>query len=142
MYPSAEFGFYCCYMAFNAHDTNIRMAATLCNKQQMVFLPEDVVKKIATDSMAFAHYELDANKELYVWRVSEGQQVDKVIFSLKPEDTSALMPHQRLLAYKGDSYVMDDHLRYSVVRVGGRSYLVFTRPTTNIFRRIDTINYE
>ena len=142
VYPSAEFGFYCCYMAFNAHDTNIHMAATLCNKQQMVFLPEDVVKKIATDSMAFAHYELDANKELYVWRVSEGQQVDKVIFSLKPEDTSALMPHQRLLAYKGNSYVMDDHLRYSVVRVGGRSYLVFTRPTTNIFRRIDTINYE
>ena len=142
VYPSAEFGYYCCYMAFNPHDTNMRMAAKLHNKRQMAFLPADVVRKIETDSTAYAHCELDANKELYVWRLPEGQQVDRVVFHLKPEDTSALLPHQRLLAYHGDTYQMDDHLHYSVLHVDGHPFLVFTRPTTNIYRRIKAISYE
>lgn len=36
--PSAEFGFYCCYMGFNAQDINMRQAATLYGKKKMIFL--------------------------------------------------------------------------------------------------------
>ncbi|MBO4810162.1 MAG: hypothetical protein J5552_01200 [Prevotella sp.] len=142
VYPSVEFGFYCCYMAFNADDSNIREAAKLYNKRQLTFLPADVVNRMATDSTAYVNYELDANKELYVWRMDQGRQVESVVFNLKPEDTSALWPHQRLLAYHGDTYVMDDHHHYSVVKAFGRYYLVFTRPTTNVYRRIDTIEWQ
>ena len=142
VYPSVEFGYYCCYMAFNPDDINIREAAKLYNKRQLTFLPADVVKRMATDSTAYEDYELDANQELYVWRMDEGRQVERIVFNLKPEDTSTLWPHQRLLAYRGDTYVMDDRQHYSVVEAFGRYYLVFTRPTTNIYRRIDTIEWQ
>ena len=60
---------------------------------------------------------------------------------LDDEDLSRLMPHQRLLAYKEPTYEVDDY-RYEVVEVSGRPYLVFTRPMTNIMRRLNHIEYE
>lgn len=140
--PSAEFGFYCCYMGFNAHDINIRYAAAQYGKQQLVFLPDDVVARIQRDSTAYSNYELDRNGSLYIWQLPVDQPVDKVVFHLKPEDLSALNPLKRLIAYKEDTYEYDDHFHYSVVHVEGRPYLVFTRPTTNIYRRIGTIAYQ
>ena len=140
--PSAEFGFYCCYMGFNANDINMRMAAALYGKEKMVFIPEDVVNRIENDSNAYKHYELDKNNSLYIWRMSENSPVKRVVFKLKPEDHSQLLPHQRIVAYKGDEYVMDDDFHYSVVSIYGNPYLIFTKPTTNIFRRIRQIRYD
>lgn len=54
---------------------------------------------------------------------------------------SSLNIFQRLLAYKEDSYELDDNFHYSVVHINGRPYLVFTRPTTNIYRRIQSISF-
>ena len=139
--PTAEFGFYCCYMAFNAEDINMREAAALYGKSRMVFLPEDVVSRIATDSTAYRHYEQDEHQKLFVWRLREGTAVKRLRFLLKPEDPSTLLPHQRLLAYRDDTYELDDY-RYSIVNVSGRSYLVFTCPTTNIMRRLGDIVYD
>ena len=140
---SAEFGFYSCYMGFNAQDINIRYAAALYGKPQLVFLPEDVVTRIQRDNTAYQNYEQDQSGNLFVWQLPVGcRQVDKVVFHLKPEDPSTLSPLKRLLAYRGDSYEYDDHFHYSVVYIDGRSYLVFTRPTTNVYRRIATITYQ
>ena len=139
--PAVEFGYYSCYMAFNPHDINIRYAASLYRKQQMVFLPEDVLQRMESDSTAYRHYESDAHQSLYIWQLPEDTPVNKVVFELKPEDLSALWPHQRLVAYKDDIYELDDHFHYSVINVNGRTYLVFTRPTTNITRRIKDIKY-
>ena len=135
---SFEFGFYCSYMAFDHNDINMRCAARLYHKRQLTFLPEDVTQRIENDSTAYADYALDDNKTLYVWRMNNSHAVRQVIFKLNNEDTSMLLPHQRLLAYKGDSYELDD-FHYEVVSVGGQPYLVFTKPTTNIFRRIKDI---
>ena len=139
--PAVEFGYYSCYMAFNPHDINIRYAASLYHKPQMVFLPEDVLQRMESDSTAYRHYESDAHQSLYIWQLPEDTPVNKVVFELKPEDLSALWPHQRLVAYKDDIYELDDHFHYSVINVNGRTYLVFTRPTTNITRRIRDIKY-
>lgn len=132
---SFVFGFYSSYMAFDASDINMRCAARLYGKDRLVFLPEDVVERIKRDATAYKTYELDANKELYVWRMENNKPVSKVRFVLKKEDVSQLSLRQRLMAYKGDSYELDD-FHFEVVRIDGRSYLVFTCPTTNIFRRI------
>lgn len=139
--PCAEFGFYCCYMGFKANDINMRMAAAMFNKPRFVFLPEDVVQRIETDSTAYQHYELDNHQQLYVWQLQNKKTVSKIIFNLKPEDVSSLSLPQRLLAYKDDTYELNDHFHYGVVSVAGRHYLVFTRPTTNISRRISSIEY-
>ena len=139
--PCAEFGFYCCYMGFNAHDVNMRAAAAMYGKPQLVFLPEDVVQRITTDSTAYQHYELDEHQQLYIWQLHDNQPISKVIFHLKPEDITFLSLPQRLVAYKDNDYVLDDDFRYSVVHIAGRHYLVFTKPTTNIYRRIDSIEY-
>ena len=139
--PFTDFGYYCSYMGFNAKDINMRYAAALYGKKQMVFLPEDVVQRIESDSTAYYNYELDNHQSLYIWQLSEDKTVNKIVFELKPEDLSLLWPHQRLLAYKDDTFELDDNFHYSVVHINGRSYLIFTRPTTNIYRRINNIRY-
>lgn len=139
--PTAEFGTYCSYMGFNAKDINMRDAAALYGKQQLVFLPEDVVQRIESDSTAYQHYELDKQQQLYIWQLKADQPVSKIVFNLKEEDLSSLSLPQRLLAYKDNTYILDDDFHYSVVHINGRHYLVFTRPTTNIYRRIDSIEY-
>lgn len=135
---SIDFGFYCCYMAFDASDSNIRCAARLYGKQRLTFLPEGVLQRIATDTAAYSNCELDSSAKLFVWRLPDDRPVSQVLLLLSPEDVSQLDPLRRLLAYKGDSYDIDDFHR-ETVNVAGRPYLVFTRPTTNIFRRIRAV---
>ena len=139
--PTAEFGFYCCYMGFNANDINMRQAAVLYGKSHLSFLPEDVLQRIENDSNAYQNYELDSNGQLYVWQLQEDKPVHQIIFHLKPEDFASLNVFQRMVAYKEDTYELDDNFHYSVVHVGGRPYLIFTRPTTNIYRRIQSISF-
>ena len=138
--PSFEFGFYCSYMGFDANDINMRCAACLFDKEKMYFLPDDVVKRIETDSAAFADYELDNHGNLFVWRMPDNLTIDSLVFELNDEDPSALSPLQRLVAYQGNEFELDD-FNYEVVAIDGQYYLVFTRPTTNIFRRIKNIKY-
>lgn len=136
-----EFGFFCSYMGFDSKDTNIRCAAALAGKERIIFLPEDVLKRIDSDSTAYIDYQLDKSGSLYVWRLQEEQQVKGVTFELNDEDPSTLWPHQRLVAYKGRSYDLDDFL-FEELNVGGQRYLVFTKPTTNIYRRIYHISLK
>lgn len=140
--PSVEFGYYCVYMAFNTNDINTRLAAALYGKKSMVFIPEDIINHIKNDSNAYINYDLDLNKDLYVWRLKENRNVKRIIFKLKPEETSKLLPHQKLVVYRDNEYIMDDKFHYSVVLIDNNPYLIFTCPTTNIYRRIDTIQYE
>ena len=128
-------------MGFDSTDINMRCAARLYGKERLTFLPEDVVERIETDSTAYTDYELDRNKDLYVWRMKNDRPVKSVTFILNDEDTSKLMPHQRLVAYHGDEYELEDY-KFEVTEVCGRPFLVFTKPTTNIFRRIRTIDIE
>ena len=140
--PCITFGYYCSYMAFDSTDVNMRCAAKLYGKEKLVFLPDDVVRRIEADTTAYAQPELCADRSLYVWQLPESTTaVSKVTFVLDDEDLSRLMPHQRLLAYKEPTYEVDDY-RYEVVEVSGRPYLVFTRPMTNIMRRLNHIEYE
>ncbi len=128
-------------MGFNAQDINMRQAATLYGKKKMIFLPEDVILKIKNDSTAYQDYQLDTHKNLFIWKLQENKSVSKIVFYLKPEDISSLPLPQRLLAYKDSIYELDDNFHYSVIHINDRYYLVFTRPTTNIYRRIDNIKY-
>ena len=139
--PSFEFGVFCSYMGFDANDINMRCAARLYHKEKLVFLPEDVVQRINTDSYAYTNYEMDENENLYIWRLNDNADVKRVTFVLNDEDPSQLSLPQRLLAYDGNTYDLDD-FHYEVVSVDGRRYLVFTRPTTNIYRRINQVEYE
>lgn len=140
--PSFTFGYYSSYMGFDSTDVNMRCAARLYGKQKLIFLPADVVNRICHDPAAYAEPELSADRSLYVWQLPESTTaVRKVTFVLDDEDLSRLMPHQRLLAYKEPTYEVDDY-RYEVVEVSGRPYLVFTRPMTNVMRRLNHIEYE
>ena len=138
---SFTFGFYCSYMGFDANDINMRCAARLYGKKRLIFLPDDVVERIASDSTAYTDYELDRNKDLYVWRMDDDRQVKSLTFILNEENISQLLPHQRLLAYKGDEYELDD-FNFEVVTVCSHPFLVFTKPTTNIYRRIGGLKIE
>ena len=135
---SFEFGFYCVYMAFDADDINMRCAARLYGKDKLYFLPEEIVQRIDADSLAFTDYELVANKSLYVWRLDTDRPVTNVRFELNDEDVSKLLPYQRLLVYPDNSYELDD-FHFEVIHIYDRPYLVFTCPTTNIYRRIKEV---
>jgi hypothetical protein len=138
---SFEFGYYSCYMGFDSHDSNVRCAARMYGKEKFIFLPADVAERMAHDSIAYRKYELDKSKNLYVWQLPRGRKVNTVRFILNDEDLSELSLPQRFMAYEGNTYELDD-FRFEVIEVSGRSYLVFTRPTSNIYRRIKSIEYE
>ena len=133
---SFEFGFYCVYMAFDASDINMRCAARLFGKERLAFLPADVLECIDADTLAYTHCQLDRQQNLYVWKMPKDSPVTQLRFMLKDEDISKLSLLQRLLAYDADFYDLDD-FHYEMLRINNRPYLVFTRPTSNIFRRTD-----
>ena len=135
---SFDFGFYCSYMGFDANDINMRCAARLYGKERLTFLPEDVIERIESDSTAYTTCTLDRNRDLYVWQMNNDRDVKNVTFVLNDEDLSKLMPHQRLVAYQGNEYELDD-FNFEVVKVDGKPFLVFTKPTTNIYRRIKRV---
>ena len=137
--PSFDFGFYSSYMGFDATDINMRCAARLYGKEKMVFLPDDVVRRAETDSLAYKDFELDEHGLLYVRRISQPSAPSSVEFVLNDEDPATLSPLQRLVAYKDSIFDLDD-FHHDVVTIGGRHYLVLTKPTTNIYRRIKQIN--
>lgn len=140
-FPSFEFGYYSSYMGFDAGDSNMRCAARLFGKDRLVFLPADVVERIERDSTAYSNYELDDSQQLYVWQLKEKQSLSTVRFVLNDENPSQLSPVQRLLVYQGNTFELDD-FRFEVLEICGRPYLVFTRPVSNIYRRINHIEYE
>jgi hypothetical protein len=134
--PNVQYGFYCCYMAFDCHDFNSRAVAHLFNKDSIIMLPEDIVDKIERDSMAYSQWEADRDGKLYVWKLDSSQQVNHVIFMLG--DEVPLRFYQRLVAYNGYEYELDS-FNYEVITIKGCNYLVMTIPTTNIKRRIKEI---
>jgi len=140
VFPCAEFGFYSCYQAFDSTDLNMRCAAALCGKKKVVFLPEDVIEKASADSSAYRDYALDAHGKLFIWRLSDERPVERVVFHLKDEKPDTLPLRQRLLVYPDSTYALDA-FRFEAVTIAGRRYLVFTRPVTNIFRRIKGVEF-
>lgn len=136
--PFADYGFFSCYMGFDAEDSNMRCAASLYGKSRLWFLPEDIVLKMKNNSLSSNKFTTDEGNRLYAIRIGKEQKVKGVEFLLKPEDPASLHFWQRPVAYKGDSYALDD-FHWEVLQVAGRHYLVFTRPVTAISRRIDHI---
>lgn len=137
--PSVEFGFNQCYQAFNQEDINTRCAAVLNGKKHVSFLPADVLDRIEADSTAFTDYELDEHGNVFIWRMKDGQKTPRrLTFELAEEDVAKLPWRQRILLYHGDSYELDP-LKFRVVNVAGSRYLVFTKPVTNIYRRIKNV---
>lgn len=134
----ADYGIWGVYMPFDANDSNNRCLARMYGKRWMMLLPEDVLNQMHIDSTAYRRYGPDRDDKIYVWQLRPGQQVSEVKFLLKPEDVSQLHFWQRPVAYKGDSYVLDD-FKWEVIQAFGRRYLVFCVPTTNVKRRIATI---
>lgn len=134
----ADYGFYSVYMGFDASDSNMRCAARLYGKPRLRFLPADMVDKMEADSLAFDSFGTDEGNRLYAKRLGEGQRVKGVELLLRPEDPATLHFWQRMVAYKGDSYVLDD-FHWEVVSVSGRRYVVFTRPVPAVSRRVRRI---
>lgn len=136
VFPCVGFGYNSVYQAFDAHDINNSCAALLCGKDSLVFLPQRMVERMGSDPLAYRRCELDRGNGLYVWQLPAGRQgVSSVTFCLNDEDMASLRFYQRWLVYPSDRFELDS-FRYEVIHAFGRSYLVFTKPPTNIFRRI------
>lgn len=139
--PFAEYGFYCCYMGFDAQDSNMQCAASLYGKSRLSFLPEEMVRQMRSGARAFAHFTPDAGHRLLAKRLDGGQKVHSVEFVLRPESLDSLHVWQRVVAYRGDRYALDD-FHWEVISVAGRRYLVCTQPVTAVSRRISRIEIK
>jgi hypothetical protein len=126
-------------MAFDKNDINNKAMAKLYHKQEVVFLPEDVMNRIEKDSTAYQTMESDENEKLYILQLKDNQQVNNVTFLLGEE--VPLKFYQRLLTYPNDYYELDS-FNYEVLDICNRRYLVMTIPPSNISRRIKQINIE
>lgn len=136
--PFASFHYYQCYMGFDASDSNMRCAAVKYGKPSMIFLPDKIVDKIENGTLSSTSFTFDAADNLYAIKLNDNRQVHKVTFKLKKEDVGSLRIWQRPLAYKGDTFELDD-FHWQVVTVGGSRVLVLTKPLTNVFRRVQSI---
>lgn len=139
--PFAEYGFYCCYMGFDAEDSNMQCAASLYGKSRLRFLPEDMVHRMRSDARAFSRFAPDAGHRLLAKRLEGHQKVHGVEFVLRPESPDSLHVWQRVVAYQGDCYALDD-FHWEVLSVAGRRYLVCTQPVTAVSRRIARIEIK
>ena len=136
VFQNIEFGYYNCYMAFDAQDSNNRALARLFGKEYIVGIPEDVVERITSDSTAYQHWQADAHQTLFIQRLQGQQDVHHVTFLLGPE--VPLLFYQRPLSYQGDEYMLDE-FNYQVISIHQNRYLVMTVPPSNIRRRIKDI---
>ncbi len=132
-----EFGYYIYYQAFDADNLNNRCFAALHHLKRVAFLPEDVLRKIHEDSNAYLDYELDEHGQLYIKRLADDQQVKHIVMKLN-EEVEGLWFYQRLLTYPNDEYEVREE-QFETLEIEGKRYLVFTKPTTNIYRRIKEI---
>ena len=132
-----EFGYYIYYQAFDADNLNNRCFAALHHLKRVAFLPEDVLRKIHEDSNAYQDYELDEHGQLYIKRLADDQQVKHIVMKLN-EEVEGLWFYQRLLTYPNDEYEVNEE-QFKTLEIEGKKYLVFTKPTTNIYRRIKEI---
>ena len=139
--PFAEYGFYCCYMGFDAEDSNMQCAASLYGKSRLWFLPEDMVRQMRSSARAFAHFTPDAGHRLLAKRLERGQEVHGVEFVLRPEHLDSLHVWQRVVAYQGDRYALDD-FHWEVIGMAGRRYVGCTQPVTAVSRRIERIEIK
>ena len=130
-----EFGYYIYYQAFNADNLNNRCAAALLHLKSVAFLPEDVLQKIHQNGDAYQDFELDEHAQLYIKRLDADQQVQRIIIKLNDE-VEGLWFYQRLLTYPNDEYEVE---QFKTLDIEGKRYLIFTKPTTNIYRRIKEI---
>lgn len=136
--PFASYGYYQVYMGFDAADSNMRCAAVKYNKPSMIFLPDRLANEIEGNKLKTSCFTLDNADNLYAIRLADGRKVNKVVFHLKKEDPRSLQFWQRPLAYKGDTFELDD-FHWQVINVSGQRVLVITKPLTNVFRRIKSI---
>lgn len=137
VFPTIEFGFYSCYMAFDEQDSNNMAVAQLYHKKSVVMLPEDVINKIENDSNAYKHYEADEHNNLFIQQITNDSKISSVVFKL--HDEVPINFYQRLLTYHGDEYKLDP-FNFQQVEIGNRQYIVMTIPPSNIRRRIKSIS--
>jgi len=136
VYPNVMFGFPNCYMPFDCQDLETRCVAKLFKKDCIIMMPEDVVNKIETDTVAYTHWEADSNEKLYIWRLQPSQQVSRVVFELG--DEVPLPFYKRWTTYPDDEFELDS-FKYEVIRLKGNDYLVMTIPMNKVKRRIREI---
>lgn len=139
VFPTIEFNYYNCYMAFDKKDINNRCAAHLYNRQEVVFLPEDVVDNIQRNPQAYQEYATDEHHNLYIRQLKPEEKVNKVTFILG--DEVPIHFYQRILTYPAYTYELDA-FNYEVLDINNRKYLVMTIPPSNISRRIKQISIE
>lgn len=139
IFSTIEFNFYNCYMAFDQKDINNRCVAHLYNKQEVVFLPEDVVDNIQRNPQAYLEYATDEHHNFYIQQLKPGEKVNKVSFILG--DEVPIHFYQRLLTYPDYTYELDA-FNYEVLDINNRQYLVMTIPPSNISRRVKQISIK
>ena len=134
-----EFNFYNCYMAFDKNDINNKAIAKLYHKQNVVFLPEDVINKIEKDSTAYRTMESDENEKLYILQLKDDQQVNNVTFLLG--EKVPLKFYQRFMTYPNDDFELDS-FNYEVLDICNRRFLVMTIPPSYISKRIKDVTFN
>lgn len=139
--PFVVYDYYSAYMAFDATDINTRCIAAKYHKPTMFFLPEKIINKIENCTLSASHFIADKADNLYALRLNGNKSVRKVFFNLRQEDTSKLSLKQRVTAYNGSVYELDD-FHWQVVSVDGTRILVLTMPQNNILRRVKSIAIE
>ena len=133
------FGFYVYYQAFDPQNRNVRCAAYLYGKDNILFLPSDVVEYMEKDEEFYDEFHEDEHRRLIVKRLSNNQRVHNVTIELTNE-VNNLHFYQYLLTYPNNEYKLTND-QFKVIKVANSKYLVLLCPTSNIYRRIAKIRF-
>ena len=70
-------------------------------------------------------------------RIDDNRHFQHIIIKLN-EEVKVSWLYKRLLSYPSNEYEVEQE-QFNVLDIEGKRYVIFTKPTTNIYRRIKTI---
>lgn len=121
------------YFAPDSTDENVRCAATLLDRERLLFLPDDMVENIMNNPDSYMRYGENIAGEMFAMQIPKGTKVNKITFILG-EDNPPF--YKRPFMYKGDTY---EAKRWQAIEINGRQFVFFDKPFPKIARRIKDI---
>lgn len=126
------------FVQSNAH---VKCMKILYGKNKLYFIPKDITELINNKSLHINNYVYNKNKEMFIIRTEYDCIPQSVKLILNKEDINTLPFYKRMLAYKEDTYDIEQGY-FDTLVVNHQKYVIACCPTRNISRRIKGITIK
>ena len=112
-------------MYYDSHDPNPQNIAAYFHCDSLIFLPQDFLDELKSNPNKFEDFDMDSPYEFFIKRIAN-EQVDSVVWQLKPTDFSKMPFFYRPIAKRLGRYVSkhSDCEYWNIIYLYGQRYLI------------------